>query len=144
MGFVRPFPPAIQYCAHSEVIRDKRVQLENELSDSEDEGTGGRRNRKSRKLVHPIPEQVVGSEVSSRDGAGKGGQEATTANGEGTRRDGTSLISTEPLSPSTAAPGLSMNAFGRPKMTAAAVGADEDMDIDDPVMPGSAAHPAAG
>lgn len=31
-----------------------------------------------------------------------------------------------------------MNAFGRPKMTAAAVGA-EDMDVDDPLLPVSRA-----
>ncbi|GJJ09351.1 hypothetical protein Clacol_003573 [Clathrus columnatus] len=42
---------------------------------------------------------------------------------------------TEPVSPSVAGPGLSMNAFGRPKMTAAAVdngdnGDGEDMDVD--------------
>lgn len=36
----------------------------------------------------------------------------------------------EPVSPSAAGPGLSMNAFGRPKMSAVAVDGGEEMDID--------------
>jgi histone deacetylase 1/2 len=135
-------------CSPPEVLRDKRIQPDTELSDSEDEGAGGRRNRKDRKLLHPNPGQDAvstsrnamppGSEVPTPPRAGRDGQEVATENGEGARGDGTPVASTEPMSPTAAAPGLSMNAFGRPKMTAAAVGADDDMDIDDPILPGGA------
>ena len=41
----------------------------------------------------------------------------------------------EPESPSASAPGLSMNAFGRPKMSGAAVVAEEeDMDVDESLI----------
>lgn len=36
----------------------------------------------------------------------------------------------EPMSPTASGPGLSMNAFGRPKMTAAVMDGGDDMDVD--------------
>ena len=132
-----------------EVLKDKRIQPETELSDSEDEGTGGRRHRKDRKLTHPNAGHDVmapsilaaGSEGPTLSSTERDTQENPMSNGEISNGDMTPQEVTEqPLSPS--APGLSMNAFGRPKMTAAAVGANEDMDVDDPMLPESTSRTA--
>lgn len=134
----------------SEALLDKRIQPEIELSDSEDEGTGGRRHRKDRKLTHPNPDHEMamppvvpaGSEGLIPSNAERGTQEAALANGDTSTGNATPLEAIEPpLSPSASAPGLSMNAFGRPKMTAAVVGANESMDVDDQ-LPGATTRAA--
>lgn len=126
---------------------DTHIQPETELSDSEDEGTGGRRHRKDRKLRHPnadhdltVPPLVTaGSQNPTPSSTERDTQDVPMSNGGNSNGDMTPHEMTEaPLSPSATAPGLSMNAFGRPKMTAAAVGA-EDMDVDDPLLPVSRA-----
>lgn len=119
-------------------MRDKRVQPDTELSDSDDEGAARRRHRKNRKLTHPVfpPARGEGSEAPTlaRDLAD------ATDNGEGIHRDEAAVAPAEPVSPTSATLGLSMNAFGRPKMTAAAVGAGDDMEIDDPILPANGSN----
>lgn len=115
-----------------EYLRDKHVQPDGELSDSEDEGEGGRKHRKDRK--HPdepprplVPASEVAGSMNGKETTEEASQDTTTQEEP----------STETNSPSAAIPGLSMNAFGRPTMTApAAVAEDEDMDVDEPLIPG--------
>ncbi|KAF8527891.1 histone deacetylase [Hysterangium stoloniferum] len=135
----------------SQTSRDKYVQPENELSDSEDEGTGERRNRKDRKSA---PQETASDAAIPVDPVTSAAEPSAPSNSTQDMLDEPALTeditlveaatqhSTEPVSPSASAPGLSMNAFGRPKMTVAAVG-EEEMDVDESMPPDTGAAPLA-
>jgi hypothetical protein len=85
---------------------------------------------------------AAGSEGPTPSSTERDAQDVLVSNGGISNGNMTPQDTTEPpLSPSVTAPGLSMNAFGRPKMTVAAVGAEE-MDVDDPLIPETSSRAA--
>lgn len=112
-----------------ERARDKRVRADGELSDSEDEGEGGRRNVKSRRISADKDAPTAAAAGPSKNAPVPAVQSAPV--GSATATAPSALGETAATSTTGEAPaqGVSFNKFGNPQLPTHVV--DEDIEMTD-------------